>query len=93
LEKVSCLLHSASPEIKTPQGSTWRGLELETDEKRLKELDLFSLQNRQLQEDFVAGFIYLVVTEKTEPGSSPQCTPKDEGRWTQTALREILTGY
>ena len=70
-----------------------RGLELVTYNERLKVLDLFSLQKRWLRQDFVAGFIYLLATVKTEPVSSQQCTPKDEGQWTQTALREILTGY
>lgn len=78
VKKISCLLHSASIEIKTPQGLMLRGLELVTYEERLKELDLFSLQKRWLQEDFVAGFIYLVATETTEPDYSQQCTTKDE---------------
>lgn len=39
-------------------------------EERVEELDLFSLQKGRLQQDSPAGFIYLVVTEKTAPDSA-----------------------
>lgn len=42
-----------------------RAMELVLYEERLEELDLFRLQNRSLWEDFTAGFMCLVVTERT----------------------------
>lgn len=46
------------------------GGELLAYEERVEELDLLRLQKRRLQQHSLAGFIYLVVSEKTEPDSS-----------------------
>lgn len=63
--EMNCLLHPA--------------LGGGTHKERLKDLHLFRLQESCLHEDSVAGFIFLVVTEREKPDFAQQCLPKDPG--------------
>lgn len=71
--EMSCLLHPAGVEIKAHQ------LCVEGPKERLKDLGLFKLQKSCLHEDSVAGFTYLVITERKKPDFAQQCMPKDPG--------------
>lgn len=60
--------------------------------ERLKDLGLFRLQKSCLQEDSVAGFIYLVVRERKKPDFGQQCMRKDLGDGHKPTLKKILAG-